>query len=312
MISLEGKYYLYRHIRIDNGEVFYVGIGTKRASKSKKQVKSNKWIYDRAYSKFRKTSNIWNSIVAKTDYKVEILLESDDLTFIKEKEKEFIKLYGRINLKTGTLANMTDGGEGMNGVYRKFTEEQKLNHRNHPSCKPVVKLDNNFEIIETYKSAREASRQNDIDCGIISSICRNKTPIKKNVTFRYLEDYVSKKSEIGKSKFRKIITFENKEWVMNDFCKYVESVTKIPANTTYNRLKRGISPEKCIELTKKIKKKSNYDWKWINLNTGEIMVFKNMNDLSKHTGLSPHALRIRANRGYTRNGFKIEKLVKVI
>lgn len=310
MINTDAKYYLYRHIRLDKNEPFYIGIGTKRKTKgnSSKKIKSHYWIYDRAYSKNRKSSKIWNLIANKTEYIVEIVLESDDLELIKKKEQEFIKLYGRIDLKTGTLANMTDGGDGMNGHSRKFTEEQKLNLRNHSSCKPVVKLDSNFEVIETYKSAREAARKNNVDSGKISFTCRNKTPIKNNVTFRYLKDYNEKKSEIGKSDYRKIIIFDNKEWVMHDFCKYVESITNIHANTTYNRLNRGISPEKCIELTKKIKKKSNYNWKWISLNTGETIVFENMNDLSKHTKLSPHALRIRANRGYTRNGFKIEKI----
>lgn len=32
MIVSNGKYYLYRHIRLDTNEVFYVGIGTKRGS----------------------------------------------------------------------------------------------------------------------------------------------------------------------------------------------------------------------------------------------------------------------------------------
>ena len=29
MIQEEGKHYLYRHIRLDTGELFYIGIGTK-------------------------------------------------------------------------------------------------------------------------------------------------------------------------------------------------------------------------------------------------------------------------------------------
>ena len=33
-----------------------------------------------------------------------------------KKEIEFIKLYGRINLKTGVLANLTDGGEGSQNI----------------------------------------------------------------------------------------------------------------------------------------------------------------------------------------------------
>jgi predicted GIY-YIG superfamily endonuclease len=89
---------VYRHIRLDKNEVFYIGIS-----------KNN----DRPYSKHRR-SNFWKNIVNKTDYEVEILF--DDLSWEDacEKEKEFIKLYGRKDLGLGPLVNMTDGGDGCN------------------------------------------------------------------------------------------------------------------------------------------------------------------------------------------------------
>jgi len=114
MIIEEGKYYLYRHIRLDKNEPFYIGIGTK---------KNNKWksSYERSYSK-KGRNKIWNDIVNKNEnkYKVEILFESDSYDFIKEKEKEFIKLYGQ-KTKNGLLANLSLGGEGAFGV--KHTKE---------------------------------------------------------------------------------------------------------------------------------------------------------------------------------------------
>ena len=64
-------------------------------------------------------------IASKGGYRVEILL--DDLTWdeVREKEKEFIKLYGRIDLKTGCLANMTDGGDGtINAIISKENREK--------------------------------------------------------------------------------------------------------------------------------------------------------------------------------------------
>ena len=101
--------YVYRHIRIDKNEPFYIGIGSDMT-------------YKRAREKSRR-SNLWNKIIAKSDYDVEILL--DDITFeeAKNKEIEFIKLYGRINLGNGTLANLTDGGDGT--ANRIFTPEHK-------------------------------------------------------------------------------------------------------------------------------------------------------------------------------------------
>ena len=113
--------YLYRHIRLDKNEPFYIGV----SSKINKKGNGFEEIYRRAFIK-NKRNNIWKSIVAKTDYEVEILMESDDYEFIKQKEIEFISLYGRIDLSTGTLANMTDGGEGTTGKTHS-KEQRKIN-----------------------------------------------------------------------------------------------------------------------------------------------------------------------------------------
>ena len=89
------NYCLYRHVRLDKNEPFYIGIGLKQ----RPQRKSGR-------------NNIWNKITAKTKWKYEIILDDLTLDEAKMKEIEFIKLYGRINLNSGILANMTDGGEG--------------------------------------------------------------------------------------------------------------------------------------------------------------------------------------------------------
>jgi len=90
--------YVYRHIRLDKNEPFYIGIGSDIT-------------YKRANEKARR-NNIWKKIVAKSDYEIEILF--DDITYdeAKLKEIEFINLYGRLDLGNGTLANLTDGGDG--------------------------------------------------------------------------------------------------------------------------------------------------------------------------------------------------------
>lgn len=100
--------YLYRHIRLDKNEPFYIGIGSdKNYHRSKESHSRNKhWIN-----------------ISKNGFEVEILL--DDLTWKQacEKEKEFIALYGRSDLNKGTLCNMTDGGEG--AVNRIFSKEHR-------------------------------------------------------------------------------------------------------------------------------------------------------------------------------------------
>jgi len=70
---------VYRHIRLDKNEVFYIGIGKKES---------------RAYDFKSKNRNFyWNNIFNKTKIEVEIIFY--DLTWEQAQEKEFIKLYGR-------------------------------------------------------------------------------------------------------------------------------------------------------------------------------------------------------------------------
>jgi hypothetical protein len=90
--------YVYRHIRLDKNEPFYIGIGNDLTKK-------------RANEKTRR-SNLWGKIIAKSDYDVEILFDDISYDEAKSKEIEFIKLYGRIDLGSGTLTNLTDGGDG--------------------------------------------------------------------------------------------------------------------------------------------------------------------------------------------------------
>ena len=120
MIENQGKYYLYRHIRLDTEEPFYIGIGTK------KDIKANtdRTTYHRAYN-YSSRNTIWKNITNKTDYEIEIILESDDYEFIKQKEIEFIALYGRRDLNKGSLVNLTDGGEGATGYVQSKEQKEK-------------------------------------------------------------------------------------------------------------------------------------------------------------------------------------------
>lgn len=112
------NYYVYRHVRLDTNEVFYIGIGTKLKSFSCFNTE-----YYRAFSK-KSRNAYWRNIANKTEYLVEILIESDDYEIIKEKEKEFIKLYGRKENK-GTLSNLTDGGDGCIGIKQSLETIEK-------------------------------------------------------------------------------------------------------------------------------------------------------------------------------------------
>jgi len=115
--------YVYRHIRLDKNQPFYIGIGSDDKGK-----------YKRAYVK-SKRNKYWHNIVSNTAYRVEILM--DDLTIdeAKKKEIEFIKLYGRINYyengikiinNENLLCNLTDGGDESSFMKgHKFSDDHK-------------------------------------------------------------------------------------------------------------------------------------------------------------------------------------------
>lgn len=87
---------IYRHLK-SNGEVFYIGIGN--LNRPFKKHGRNKW---------------WTNIINKyPDYEIQIIKK--DLTWEEacELEKILISWYGRKDLGTGTLVNMTDGGDGI-------------------------------------------------------------------------------------------------------------------------------------------------------------------------------------------------------
>lgn len=95
--------YVYRHIRVDKNEPFYIGIGSDKN-------------YRRAYDKSHR-NKIWKNIYNKSSIEIEILFQDLSWEQACEKEKELIKLYGRKNYG-GTLCNMTIGGDGTIGLIR--------------------------------------------------------------------------------------------------------------------------------------------------------------------------------------------------
>jgi hypothetical protein len=93
--------YLYRHIRLDTNQVFYIGIGVRSGHRRARTIV--------------RRNEFWKNIVAKTEWDAEIILDDISLEYAKIKEVEFIKLYGRKDIGEGTLVNLTDGGSGTSG-----------------------------------------------------------------------------------------------------------------------------------------------------------------------------------------------------
>jgi hypothetical protein len=103
--------YVYKHIRKDTKEVFYIGIGVR---------------LNRLYSKHSR-NNLWKNIVERVGFEYEIIDSNMTWELACELEKKLIKYYGRRDLNEGSLVNMTDGGDGV--INRKgwiHSEETKL------------------------------------------------------------------------------------------------------------------------------------------------------------------------------------------
>lgn len=105
---------VYKHIRKDTGEIFYIGI-----------AESIKRAYD-----FKGRNNIWKQIAQETTIEVRIYKDNIPRIEARDIERRLIEQYGRRDKKTGILANKSIGGEGDNiggsGPIDRWEERQKI------------------------------------------------------------------------------------------------------------------------------------------------------------------------------------------
>lgn len=186
----ENNKVVYRHRRLDTNEIFYIGMGYLKRAYSKDTCKRNK---------------IWNRIINKTEYKVEILTENLSWEDACELEEFLIQLYGRIDLKTGYLSNLTNGGDGSKGCSPSKETREKIGnfHRNkivseesknkmrkakegkfflseNPNAKKVI----NIETGEIFNTAKEIAIELGIIYGSFTWSIRN----TKNYKYKYYTD----------------------------------------------------------------------------------------------------------------------------
>lgn len=155
---MEFRFYIYRHIRLDINEPFYIGIGTKP-----KKFNTYTEEYRRAFKSCDR-KQIWKNIVSKTEFKVDIIYESNNYEEIQNMEKYFISLYGRKNNGTGILSNLTDGGEGSHGRIWKPTKEHiekviESNKRRKLTPEHLMALNNGRRNKPTSDESRQRYRE---------------------------------------------------------------------------------------------------------------------------------------------------------
>ena len=165
---------VYQHIRLDTNEVFYIGIG-----------KTEK----RAYNKTNHRNNYWKNIINKTEYNVEILF--NDLTWKEacQIEQYLIKYYGRKNLKTGMLVNMTDGGDGCIGqvvsleTRKKMSISQKGKIRSIQDREKMSKSKIGIIFSNEHIQNMKISSRNSFENGRIPGHVRKVIDVKTNIVY---------------------------------------------------------------------------------------------------------------------------------
>ena len=93
---------VYQHRRKDTNEVFYIGIGSRRV-RAKSRENRNPY---------------WHHVVNSVGYEIDILIDGCTREEAEEVEVGMIEAYGRRDLGTGPLVNMTRGGSGADGYDR--------------------------------------------------------------------------------------------------------------------------------------------------------------------------------------------------
>lgn len=181
--------YLYRHIRKDTNEVFYIGVSCKNDNRYKRAKEKNN------------RNPLWNNVVAKTEYDVEIVLEGLTDEILYKKEIEFIKLYGRKDLGTGTLVNMSDGGEVHSR--KKLTQEHKANigkagkgRKHSQETKLKISESNKGKIMS--EEAKEKIRQSKIGKKRSPEAIESWRKSVENTAWNFSEEVLKKMSENGK------------------------------------------------------------------------------------------------------------------
>jgi hypothetical protein len=155
---------VYRHRRLDNNTIFYIGIGLDKK---------------RAFQT-RSRNQLWRNIVSKTKIQVEIIAELEDYNNAKELEVFLINLYGRKDLNKGNLCNMTDGGDG-NSNFSTCLKNRISNSLKGKKQSEETKLKRKLKLIETWKckDLRNLKSQQTKQLNILGIIGTKGKPSKK-------------------------------------------------------------------------------------------------------------------------------------
>ena len=163
---MEKKYVIYRHLK-PNGEVFYIGIGSEK----------------RAYQK-NPRSDFWKRVVSIHGYEVQIL--KSDLSWKDACELEILLIswYGRRNLNTGTLVNMTEGGDGSVG----YSPSEESRRSRSEKMKGVPKSEKARKNMNKSKIGKSISEEHRLKCKL--SNAKKVIDIKTGEIYTSVQDLI--------------------------------------------------------------------------------------------------------------------------
>lgn len=189
--------YVYIHTRLDKNEVFYVGIGSDNQGK-----------YIRANSKKRR-SKFWKDIVEHTNYIIDIVYDNLSWKDACEKEIELINKYGRRDIGTGTLCNLTIGGDGVNG-YRHNSERLAIISSNTKgSNNPRAKRCIHFNTSLVFNSLKDGCSYFGLHYGSQSSAIKRRN---STAEFYYEDDFFIRPTREDISKKLGKLRIGNQNW----------------------------------------------------------------------------------------------------
>jgi hypothetical protein len=132
---------VYQHRRRDTNEVFYIGIGKSE---------------NRAY-KLNNRNRHWIHIADKVGWEVDILLEGIYWKDACKIEKGMIADYGRRDLGTGQLVNMTGGGEGV--INPSEETRKKIGNANRGRVHTIEEIEKRKKSRSGYRPSEETKQK---------------------------------------------------------------------------------------------------------------------------------------------------------
>lgn len=234
-----GKHYLYRYVRLDTNVVFYVGIGTKHSS----NFTTIRQEFRRAYNTQTRSKHFKN-ILNKSECILEIIMESDNHEFIKNKEVEFIKMYGR-QIDGGTLINITLGGESSRGRVMSDSNKKSLSQLNSGGGNPMSKEVINVKTGKIYTSLIEASEDSKYTyMSLINMLNVNKRHKLNKSDLVYLKEYIKgvRPTNIPNRSHKSVICLDS-NIIFDTVRKCADHFGKHPSYIV-NILKNKINPKK--------------------------------------------------------------------